>query len=332
MSAFKIILIFITIISVSESANFLEKLFRNHINDARCFTRCRSVVSQQENEKCLNLCKMFIRKPDADVCSLASVCSGECRNACVENDENQTQKPSAFASVSLKNCQLSWTMETPNRNVVFLVSGKDQAGKWNLIRNLVEDKMLMLNSLTVAKMDEIQVFAVEPQKVTDIVSLDVSKNVCLEPENLNNQGGYRLGEEIQNNIVSEEWKEENDEDSINMELISKGTSITAIILLSLLGVFATVFTSAIIYAKTNQPKQPNTNESGLEDDKYETMPELPYSVPSIQPSIDDLLFTSPAIKISDGQVKVEKLLKPRILSIAEIDEYEEVEITKTRNS
>ena len=159
---------------------------------------------------------MFIRKPDADICSLASVCSGECKNACVENDENQTQKPSAFASVSLKNCQLSWTMETPNRNVVFLVSGKDQAGKWNLIRNLVEDKMLMLNSLIVAKMDEIQVFAVEPQKVTDIVSLDVSKNVCLEPENLNNQGGYRLGEEIQNNIVSEEWKEENDEDSINI--------------------------------------------------------------------------------------------------------------------
>ena len=203
-------------ISVSESAIFLEKLFRNHINDARCFTRCRSVVSQQENEKCLNFCKMIIMKPDADICSLASECSGECRNACVENDENQTKKPSAFASVSLTNCQLSWTMETQNRNVVFLVSGKDQAGKWNLIRNLVEDKMLMLNSLIVAKMDEIQVFAVEPQKVTDIVSLDVSKNVCLEPENLNNQGGYRLGEEIQNNIVSEEWKEENDEDSINI--------------------------------------------------------------------------------------------------------------------
>ena len=82
----------------------------------------------------------------------------------------------------------------------------------------------------------------------------------------------------------------------------------------------------------NQQKQSNNNKKNvpenlyneLEDNKYETIPEQPYSIPSILPSIDDLLFNSSSILISDGEVKVEKLLKPTIIALNESNEYEEV--------
>ena len=375
MNTQKLKLLIIALINVSEAANFLEKLFKNHINDARCFSRCRSVVSEDEREECINFCQMLIKNPEVDICALTSICTGGCRKACADSDhhdktpttmplaaaakigpiEFQNQQalpirslafssvdgrqhpvsgstPTTFASVSLTNCRLSWSLETASTNVVFLVSGKDKAGKWNLIRNMVEDNTLELDTITVAKMEVIQIFAVEPQKVADVASFDISNSICRKPETILNQGSYSKEAEIQLSWTKE-LKEENDKEEINMELIIKrGTSITATIVLTLLAVLAIIFGIALIYVKINQQKQSNNNKKNvpenlyneLEDNKYETVPELPYSVPSIIPSIDDLLFNSSSILISDGELKVEKLLKPTIIALNESNEYEEV--------
>ena len=189
MKSKKLILLFITMINVSEAANFLEKLFKNHINDARCFSRCRSVVPDDERVRCINFCQMLIKNPEDDICALTSICTGGCREACADND-HYGKTPTTFASWSLTNCRLSWSLETTSTNVVFLVSGKDKAGKWNLIRNMVEDNTLELDTITVAKMEVIQIFAVEPQRIADVVSFDVNNRICQKPEPILKQGRY----------------------------------------------------------------------------------------------------------------------------------------------
>ena len=86
MNSQKLMLLIIALINVSEAKNFLEKLFKNHINDARCFSRCRAVVPDDERERCINFCQMLIKNPEDDICALTSICNGGCREACADND------------------------------------------------------------------------------------------------------------------------------------------------------------------------------------------------------------------------------------------------------
>ena len=98
-------------------------------------------------------------------------------------------------------------MEGTDSNVVFLVSGRDEAGKRILIKNMVEENMLELDPVNALKMEEIQIFAVSPKKVIDIASSDASNNFCPKQETILFQGGCIKGEEsiseifIINNII-----------------------------------------------------------------------------------------------------------------------------------
>ena len=100
MNSKKLILLFITIINVSEAANFLEKLFKNHINDARCFSQCRSVVSEDERERCTNFCQILIKNPEVDICALTSLCTGGCREACADNDHHDKAPTTMLAPLA----------------------------------------------------------------------------------------------------------------------------------------------------------------------------------------------------------------------------------------
>ena len=304
----------------------VERLFKNHINDAKCFLKCRDVETEVEKQRCDNFCKMLLSNPSTDICSLTSVCTGGCRDAC-SNDKDEIDTPSVFNIVTMTHCHLSWKMEASNANVVFLVSGRDKAGKWNLITNQLEDTQLEMDTVTAAKMEKINVFAVEAHRVADIVSLDVSENVCLEkvspaPREL---VIYDNGVEV----VIEETE----------ILLTTGSSLVTTIVLSLLCVCVILFPTVIIYIKfikkdkANVLKAIRTENGNKKENIYELVPELPYKAATLKPSVDGLIRT-PSLKITKGQVQVvtetpTTLLKPTItsLSLTENHVYEEVEIS-----
>ena len=93
-------------------------------------------------------------------------------------------------------------MEGTDSNVVFLVSGRDEAGKRILIKNMVEENMLELDPVNALKMEEIQIFAVSPKKVIDIASSDASNNFCPKQEAILFQGGCIKGEDLSQKFLS----------------------------------------------------------------------------------------------------------------------------------
>ena len=124
MNTQKLKLLIIALINVSEAANFLEKLFKNHINDARCFSRCRSVVSEDEREECINFCQMLIKNPEVDICALTSICTGGCREACAANDHHDKTPTSMLvplaAAAKIGPIEFQNQQALPIRSLAFL--------------------------------------------------------------------------------------------------------------------------------------------------------------------------------------------------------------------
>ena len=323
MKTFSFIILAITVTRVTLAVNLVERLFKNHINDAKCFLKCRDVETEVEKQRCDNFCKMLLSNPSTDICSLTSVCTGCCRDAC-SNEKDKIDTPTVINIVTMTHCQLSWKMEASNANVVFLVSGRDRAGKWNLITNKLEDTQLEMDTVTAAKMEKINVFAIEAHRVADIVSLDVSENVCLE----------KVAPAPRELVIDDNGVEVVIDET---EILHKtGSSLITTIVLSLLCVFVILFTTAIIYIKfirkdkANVLKAIRTENGNKKENIYELVPELPYKAATLKPSVDSLIRT-PSLKITKGQVEVvtETLLKPIItsLSLTENHVYEEVEIS-----
>ena len=323
MKTFSFIILAITVTRVTLAVNLVERLFKNHINDAKCFLKCRDVETEVEKQRCDNFCKMLLSNPSTDICSLTSVCTGGCRDAC-SNEKDKIDTPTVFNIVTMTHCQLSWKMEASNANVVFLVSGQDRAGKWNLITNKLEDTQLEMDTVTAAKMEKINVFAIEAHRVADIVTLDVSENVCLE----------KVAPAPRELVIDDNGVEVVIDET---EILHKtGSSLITTIVLSLLCVFVILFTTAIIYIKFIRKDKANvltairTENGNKKENIYELVPELPYKAATLKPSVDSLIRT-PSLKITKGQVQVvtETLLKPTItsLSLTENHVYEEVEIS-----
>ena len=234
----------------------LEKLFKDKISDAKCFSQCQQAETEEDQDQCFVICKTLSEYPEEELCSLTSVCTGGCQVACGAAFRTaEDTEESKFEGISFSQCELSWDLEKPSGDVVFLIAGRDQGGMWNLLVNHLTTQQTLLTARQANKFTEIQVFAISSVQVEDIVSVDIRNNDCLESV-----------------PVSREWREE---EYRSEQTIRDNTSLTATIILAVLGAFAFIFSIALVIVKVQSSR--DRDEAGGED--YDYMPELPYTVP-----------------------------------------------------
>lgn len=231
----------------------VEKLFKEKISDARCFSQCQQAETEEDQDQCFVICKSLADHPQEDLCSLTAICTGGCQVAC-EAAVQSSQEDVFLQHVSFSQCQLSWDVEKPSEDVVYLLAGRDQGGMWSLVVNHMTSQHTDLTPRQAAKFVELQVFAISPLKVSDIISIDIRNNDCHE----------RVP-------VFREWREEEHKAEQSMK---DNTSLVATIVLSVLGVFAFVFSVALVIVKVR-----TSGEEEAAGEDYDYIPELPYTVP-----------------------------------------------------
>ena len=265
---FTMFLLLVLAVTVSPSLGLdLEKLFRDKISDARCFSQCQQAQTAEDQDQCFVICKTLEDHLQEDLCSLTAVCTGGCKVACdaalrrtLPSEEPQSQ----FQGVSLQQCELTWELENNSEEVVFMVAGRDQGGMWNLMKNHITSQHTVLTARQAAKFVELQLFAISAGQVA-AVSLDISNNHCHHTV-----------------PVSRQWKE--DQDTLSEEqTIQNNTSIVATTVLSVLAVFAFMISVGLVMLRWR-----NSRPAGGEDN-YDDIPELPYTVPvrALQNSTDN---------------------------------------------
>ena len=112
---------------------------------------------------------------------MTEVCLGGCKIACGDqNRPNKFAQETKFLNVVLDECKLSWEVEGDNKNVAFLLAGEDQGNMWNLVYNKLTANEVQLTPQMAVKFVNIQVFAISEMKVTDKISMNLSKNRCFE--------------------------------------------------------------------------------------------------------------------------------------------------------
>ena len=152
----------------------LEKLFRDKISDARCFSQCQRAETVEDQDQCFVICKTLEDRLEEDLCSLTAVCTGGCKVACdaalmktLPAEESQPQ----FLEVSLHQCELSWQLEDASEEVVFMVAGRDQGGMWNMMVNHLTSQQVVLSPRQAAKFVEVEVFAISAGQLVIPTSL-----------------------------------------------------------------------------------------------------------------------------------------------------------------
>ena len=265
---FTMFLLLVLAVTVSPSLGVdLEKLFRDKISDARCFSQCQQAQTAEDQDQCFVICKTLEDHLQEDLCSLTAVCTGGCKVACdaalrrtLPREEPQSQ----FQAVSLQQCELTWDLENNSQEVVFMVAGRDQGGMWNLMKNHITSQHTVLTARQAAKFVELQLFAISAGQVA-AVSLDISNNHCHHTV-----------------PVSRQWRE--DQDTLSEEqTIQNNTSIIATTVLSVLAVFAFMISVSLVIVRwRNSRLAPG-------EDHCNDIPELPYSVPgrALQTSRDN---------------------------------------------
>ena len=146
----RMFLLLVLSLSLSSSlALDLEKLFRDKISDARCFSQCQRAQTPEDQDQCFVICKTLEDHLQEDLCSLTAVCTGGCKVACdaalrrtLPREEPQSQ----FQAVSLQQCELTWDLENNSQEVVFMVAGRDQGGMWNLMKNHITSQQTVLTA------------------------------------------------------------------------------------------------------------------------------------------------------------------------------------------
>ena len=251
------VLLVLSLTLSSSLALDLEKLFRDKISDARCFSQCQQAETVEDQDQCFVICKTLEDRLEEDLCSLTAVCTGGCKVACdaalrktLPGEESQPR----FQEVSLHQCDLSWGLEDASEDVVFMVAGRDQGGMWNLMRNHLTSKHTVLTPRQAAKFMEVEVFAISAGQVVTI-SLDITNNHCYHTVPL-----------------SREWRERKDTLSQD-QTIKDNTSLVATTVLSILAVFAFMISVGLVIVRWRNSRTASSEEY------YDDIPELPYAVP-----------------------------------------------------
>ena len=236
--------------------------------------------------------------PEADLCSLSSVCTGGCLVAC-EAARTASKVGVKITEARMETCDLSWDLDSDTEeDVVFVVAGRDRAGMWSLITDSLALTSLELSTGLADRMAEVVVFAVTGAGLEDSVRLDVSSNRCLEtiPR-------------------PREWRGEQQED--REARIQHSTSIVAAVVLALLGVCVLLFSVASVLVRLRA-------RSGAEEEVrgQGEAPELPYSPPVKRPLVTE----------EQSGARAETILQPGDTSVTseeESDQYEEVYVLKS---
>ena len=136
------------------SATTLSVLLRSPISDGQCLAQCISAPSSPYQTQCYEDCKQVRQKrPTADL---------------------HVDDQARFESFSLQSCHLTWAVSTQRReNVVFILAGQDQGGRWHLVEgNMTTNRLDMAPSFG-AKYPTVAVIAVNSQQVLDILRLNL---------------------------------------------------------------------------------------------------------------------------------------------------------------
>ena len=279
------------LIQMTSAISLVEILFKTNIAGARCEAQCLEAESPGERARCVSLCRVLEADPEADLCSMASVCTGGCLVACVGTTSKVGVK---ITEVRMETCDLSWDLDSDTEeDVVFVVAGRDRAGMWSLITDSLALTSLELSTGLADRMAEVVVFAVTGAGLEDSVRLDVSSNRCLEtiPR-------------------PREWTGEQLED--REARIKQSTSIVAAVVLALLGVCALLFSVASVLVRLRARSDEEEEVRGQGEGEA---PELPYS-----PPVKRALVMESQSEALTAQPRV-------ITTIEEEEEYEEVDLT-----
>ena len=288
------------LIQMTSAISLVEILFKTNIAGARCEAQCLEAESPGERARCVSLCSVLEADPEADLCSMASVCTGGCLVAC-EAAGTASKVGVKITEVRMETCDLSWDLESDTEeDVVFVVAGRDRAGMWSLITDSLALTSLELSTGLADRMAEVVVFAVTGAGLEDSVRLDVSSNRCLEtiPR-------------------PREWRGEQQQD--REARIQHSTSIVAAVVLALLGVCVLLFSVASVLVRLRARSGPEEVRGQGEGEA----PELPYSPPVKRPLVTE--------EQSEARTETETILQPGDSSVSseESDQYEEVYVLKS---
>ena len=285
------------LIQMTSAISLVEILFKTNIAAARCEAQCLEAESPGERARCVSLCRVLEADPEADLCSLSSVCTGGCLVAC-EAARTASKVGVKITEARMETCDLSWNLDSDTEeDVVFVVAGRDRAGMWSLITDSLALTSLELSTGLADRMAEVVVFAVTGAGLEDSVRLDVSSNRCLEtiPR-------------------PREWRGEQQED--REARIQHSTSIVAAVVLALLGVCVLLFSVASVLVRLRARSGAEEEVRGQGEAR-----ELPYSPPVKRPLVTE----------EQSGARAETILQPGDSSVREeeSDQYEEVYVLKS---
>ena len=147
------------------SISFLEVLLHQQITESQCEVRCQGLETREEVVTCLEVCREVVTNPESSLCSFTQVCTGACRAACQDTDQDII-----INTVEQRHCSLSWSINNHRSQVRFIVTGLDQGGMINLISSNTRDTSIIMTSQMMEKYLEITVVAVGAGGVKDVKS------------------------------------------------------------------------------------------------------------------------------------------------------------------
>ena len=174
-----IIVINISILKAVFTAK-VEVLLEAQIKNARCLARCLDVVDTEELKMCLDICHLAQADPGTDICNLPQFCTGPCKAACghLTNDI----LPPAISSYAVSKCGVSWEMEKVGQNVVFVVAGLDQGGKWHLVFDDLIRNNLKMSSNGGTKYTKMVIIAVGEGYAVDKMEISMMEHYGVDCE------------------------------------------------------------------------------------------------------------------------------------------------------
>ena len=147
------------------SISFLEVLLHQQITESQCEVRCQGLETREEVVTCLEVCREVVTNPESSLCSFTQICTGACRAACQDTDQDII-----INTVEQRHCSLSWSTNNLQSDVRFIVTGLDQGGMINLISSNTRDTSIIMTSQMMEKYLEITVIAVGAGGVKDVKS------------------------------------------------------------------------------------------------------------------------------------------------------------------
>ena len=141
--------------------------------------------NEVEEKSCYEVCKILQQNQHTDLCNYPHFCSGGCRIACEENEDDFTGNEilERFEVFRRQGCQISWEIATEiRRNVAFILAGQDYGNMWHLIAGNLTVSEFDLDAALGTIYPKLVIIAVDERQVLDSLMVNLPRYMECQEE------------------------------------------------------------------------------------------------------------------------------------------------------